>query len=68
MMAANDIDAFARLLKGDVSMMRCTVCNAQAGTCDCWTKCAVHGCTWSYLKGTACRNPAHPTPKDNEHG
>lgn len=49
----NDI---IRFLRGDTSMLKCTVCGAQAGTCDCWTKCS---CGWSFRKGTACRNPVH---------
>lgn len=52
-------DTLVRFLDGDTSMLKCTVCNAQAGTCDCWTKCRQPGCTWSFLKGTSCRNPAH---------
>jgi len=59
MASVDGIDAFARMLRGDMSMMKCTICAAQAGTCDCWTKCAVPGCAWSFQKGTACRNPAH---------
>lgn len=50
---------FAGLLKGDLTGFKCTICRAQAGTCDCWTKCQRPGCTWSFRKGTACRNPAH---------
>lgn len=52
-------DDLARFLAGDRSMLKCTVCGLQAGTCDCWTKCHRPGCTWSYRKGTACRNPEH---------
>ena len=37
------------------SVMRCTVCGAKMGECDCWTRC---GCGWSYRKGTSCNNPA----------
>ena len=43
----------------DMTDMRCTVCNAKAGTCDCWTKCDVEGCRWSYEKGGKCGNPNH---------
>lgn len=49
----------ARFLAGDTSMLKCTVCRSPAGTCDCWTKCQSPGCTWSYRKGTACKNPDH---------
>lgn len=55
----DDKNSFARFLAGDRSMLKCTVCSAQAGTCDCWTKCARPGCSWSFRKGTACRNPNH---------
>lgn len=34
--------------------MRCTICNARAGACDCWTKCK---CGWSHEKDAKCRNP-----------
>jgi hypothetical protein len=33
---------------------RCAICNAPAGTCACWTRCA---CGRSYETGKACRNP-----------
>lgn len=36
------------------SGMRCTLCNAPMGQCDCWQKCS---CGWSHEKGTTCRNP-----------
>lgn len=59
-MEASDL---ARFLSGD--MLKCTACLSQAGTCDCWTKCQRPDCTWSFRKGTACRNPAHTdTPHD----
>jgi len=38
----------------DRSKMRCTLCNALMGQCDCWTECP---CGWSFQKSTACRNP-----------
>ncbi|HEY8066560.1 MAG TPA: hypothetical protein VIF40_17825 [Methylosinus sp.] len=38
----------------DRADMRCTICNALAGTCSCWTRCS---CGWSYETGKACRNP-----------
>ena len=41
--------------------MRCTVCQAKAGTCDCWSKCK---CGWSFQKGTECGNPVHASPLD----
>lgn len=34
--------------------MRCTVCGAPAGDCDCWERCS---CGWSARKGEPCRNP-----------
>lgn len=34
--------------------VRCTVCGAGYGKCDCWSRCE---CGWSYRKGEACRNP-----------
>ena len=39
--------------------MKCTKCGCRAGTCDCWTKCNIEGCKWSYEKGTKCNNPEH---------
>ena len=38
------------------SVMKCTVCGAPMGKCDCWTKCS---CGWSYRKGSYCTNPIH---------
>jgi hypothetical protein len=43
----------------DPDNLRCTVCGAKYGACDCWTKCGQPGCKWYYRKGTACRNPEH---------
>lgn len=40
--------------------MRCTLCDAKAGACDCWTPCR---CGWLYRKGEACRNPIHSSPR-----
>jgi hypothetical protein len=54
-----DIEIMARFLRGDTSMLKCTLCGAQAGTCDCWTRCP---CGWSFEKNTACRNPKHREP------
>lgn len=34
--------------------MRCTTCNAKAGTCGCWERCT---CGWHNVRGTFCRNP-----------
>ena len=52
-------DRLIRFLRGDTSMLCCTVCNT-AGPCDCWTRC---WCGWSFRKGGNCRNPAHlPAP------
>lgn len=48
------IDALAAFVRGDNSRMRCTICKAQMGKCDCWIECS---CGWSYEKGTSCRNP-----------
>lgn len=55
-MADDETDDLVRFLRGDTSMLKCTVCGAQAETCDCWTKCA---CGWSFQKNEACRNPMH---------
>jgi hypothetical protein len=46
-------------LRGDKSMLRCTVCG-NAPPCGCWTKCPKPGCSWSFRAGEKCRNPAHP--------
>lgn len=35
--------------------LRCTKCNAPAGTCDCWVVCS---CGWSAEKHKPCGNPA----------
>lgn len=43
----------------DKSDIRCTKCNAKAGTCDCWRKCPIEGCTWYIEKGHKCNNPNH---------
>ena len=40
--------------------MRCTLCNALWGQCDCWVRCE---CGWSYEKGTQCSNRTHQNPK-----
>lgn len=45
------------------SDMRCTNCGAKAGTCDCWKKCPVKGCSWWIEKGHKCGNPEHKTKK-----
>jgi hypothetical protein len=49
---AND---FADLLAGRLKM-RCAICSAEQGQCDCWTKCPTPRCTWSYRKGESCPN------------
>jgi hypothetical protein len=36
--------------------VKCTICGAGYGKCDCWTPCA---CGWVFEKGTKCNNPAH---------
>lgn len=63
-------DILAEFLRGDLRMLKCTVCGTAYGGCDCWTKCRQPGCSWSYQKGEQCRNPAHAaTPKeDNPDG
>lgn len=44
----------------DAADLKCTVCGKpQSVGCDCWTKCSITGCKWSYRKGTLCRNPEH---------
>ena len=45
--------------------MYCTKCGAKRGQCDCWTKCPIEGCTWSFEKGKKCPNPAHKKVKKN---
>ncbi len=49
-------DAFSEALFGRKVKLQCTVCGADQGDCDCWTKCRSVGCTWSYRKGTFCPN------------
>lgn len=49
----------------DGAGLRCTICDAKMGQCDCWRECA---CGWSYQKGTACRNPAHRGKKKSSKG
>jgi len=36
------------------SVMKCSLCEAPMGTCDCWTHCS---CGWWAKTGYACRNP-----------
>lgn len=44
----------------DRADMKCTICGTKCSIgCDCWTKCNVPGCRWSYRTGTKCRNPEH---------
>jgi hypothetical protein len=38
----------------DTADLRCTLCNAKAGTCNCWGQCT---CGWSHRKGKCCGNP-----------
>lgn len=40
-----------------LSSVKCPICGAGYGQCDCWQKCSV--CGWSFQKGKACRNPVH---------
>lgn len=56
-------EMLARFLAGDTSMLKCTVCGSQAGTCDCWSKCR---CGWSFRKAEACRSPAHRTERPDQ--
>lgn len=51
------------------SVVRCTLCGAGYGACDCWTQCS---CGWTAEKGKPCNNPntsrcstkvAHGKPK-----
>lgn len=39
--------------------LKCTKCGAAKGQCDCWVKCPVKGCNWSFEKGGKCQNPVH---------
>lgn len=34
--------------------VKCVVCGAGYGQCDCWSKCA--NCGWSFRKGKVCRH------------
>ncbi len=43
----------------DRAAMKCAICGAKAGTCDCWHKCTIPGCHWSVQKGHRCNNPDH---------
>lgn len=60
-------DELLRFLRGDTSMLKCTACGAIAGACGCWIKCQKPGCSWSFLKGEDCRNPAHRAPQDGDN-
>lgn len=46
-------NAFARLLAGDISMLKCTKCG-QPGNFGCWVRCS---CGWSAEAGRPCGNP-----------
>jgi hypothetical protein len=35
--------------------VKCTICGAGYGKCDCWVKC--QRCGWSYEKKRRCSNP-----------
>jgi hypothetical protein len=37
------------------STVKCTICGAGYGQCDCWRKCPK--CGWSIQKGHECRSP-----------
>lgn len=41
-------------------VVKCTVCGAHLGACDCWQRCE---CGWNYRKGEMCNNPVHRKPK-----
>lgn len=36
------------------AVVKCTLCGAPYGACDCWCKCPK--CGWSYEKGKKCRH------------
>lgn len=37
-----------------LAAVKCTICGAGYGKCDCWQKCP--DCGWFFEKGTRCRN------------
>lgn len=39
-----------------LSNVKCTICGAAFGECDCWVKCS---CGHSFERGTKCTNPIH---------
>jgi hypothetical protein len=43
---------FDRMIMASV---KCTICGAGYGKCDCWKKCP--RCGWSFQKGKKCRSP-----------
>lgn len=51
---SDDRSPIARMI--DAADLRCTVCGARRGGCDCWTQCQ---CGWSFRKEGKCRNPKH---------
>lgn len=59
-MTASPID---RMIMG---VVKCTICGAGYGKCDCWQKCPKYG--WSFEKGKACRNPEHGGDGSNAGG
>ena len=38
----------------DKANLRCTKCDAKAGTCNCWEPCS---CGWTAERGKPCHNP-----------
>lgn len=46
---SGSIDAFFGKAK-----LKCTICEADEGECDCWEKCS---CGWMAEKGMPCENP-----------
>jgi hypothetical protein len=45
----------------DASGLRCTVCGAPKGACQCWVECR---CGRAYLRGEACGNPIHERERE----
>lgn len=34
----------------DKSNIKCVKCGLKTGLCDCWVKCPISGCSWSFEK------------------
>ncbi len=43
----------------DKSNIKCVKCGLKTGLCDCWVKCPISGCSWSFEKGGKCGNTNH---------